>query len=285
MPNSRSPDSPSPASPSPASPSDDELLAAAQQGDSTAVEALLERHEKSIYRFGLRMCGSEAEAQDVLQETLLAAFKGLPSFRGDAELSTWLYQVARSFCVKSRRRHVGEPAVMASLDDAAVRETASGAASAEARVHAQQIGQAISASLLGLSDTHREAIVLKDVEGLSAEAIAKILGEDVAAVKSRIHRARVELRRSLTALLGDSAGPAPCPELAELLSGYVSHDIDQSTCAVIETHLATCPNCTAACNDLQRTVSLCRRIPGGTVPSAVQKAVRRALQQQSVGRE
>jgi RNA polymerase sigma-70 factor (ECF subfamily) len=256
-----------------------ELLTAAQEGDAAATEELLARHEKSIYRFGLRMCGSEEDAKEVLQETLLAAFRGLRTFRGEAELSTWLYQVARSFCTKARRRHVGGPAVHESLDDPGARQVEATGPSADARTHAKEIGQAIAAALEGLSETHREVVILKDVEGLSAEEIAKVLGEDVAAVKSRIHRARLELRKSLAALIGEGEGPTPCPELTELLSSYVSHDIDQATCDLIEEHLATCPNCTAACSDLQRTVSLCRRIPGDVVPDAVKRAVRKAVRQ------
>jgi RNA polymerase sigma-70 factor (ECF subfamily) len=260
---------------------DAELLEQARHGDAGAIEGLLARYEKRIYRFGLRMCGSEEDAKDVLQETLLAAFRGLPGFRGDAEMSTWLYQIARSFCVKNRRRHSGEPDALLSLEDAKIRSAESQASTGEATAHAREIGQAIAAALTGLSDAHREVVVLKDVEGLTAEEIAKVLGEDVPAVKSRIHRARMELRRSLAALLGEGGGPSPCPELAELLSAYVSQAIDQATCGLIESHLAVCPNCSAACEQLQTTVSLCRRIPGDSVPESVQRAVRRAVRQLS----
>ncbi len=261
--------------------SDRELLEGAQRGDPTMIEELLERHEKSIYRFGLRMCGSEDAARDVLQETLFSAFKNLPEFRGDAELSTWLFQIARSFCIKARRRHVGEPTSMASLDSPAVREAPSEQAGPDAKAQAKEIGQAISAAMLGLAENHREVVILKDVEGLSADEIARVLGDDVAAVKSRLHRARLELRRSLAALLDEAELPSPCPELTEALMAYVSQDIDQAACVTIEAHLAACPRCRAACQDLQRTVSLCRRIPGDSVPPAVQKAIRHALRQRA----
>src|SRR5258708_39453515 len=89
--------------------SDAELLEAVRQGDRSAIDEILERHERQIYRFGLRMCGNEDDAREVLQETLLAAFRGLPSFRGDAALSTWLYQIARSFCGAAARRWRGRP--------------------------------------------------------------------------------------------------------------------------------------------------------------------------------
>jgi len=85
------------------------LLAAAQTGDRRAIDELLARYEQPIYRFGLRMCGDEEAAREVLQETMLAAFRHLPGFRGEAALSTWLYQIARSFCIKERRaRRIGE---------------------------------------------------------------------------------------------------------------------------------------------------------------------------------
>ena len=86
---------------------DAQLLELVKKGDAKAMDVLLARHENKIYRFGLRMCGNEDDARDVLQETLLAAFKNLGTFRGDSQLSTWLYQVARSFCIKQRRRREG----------------------------------------------------------------------------------------------------------------------------------------------------------------------------------
>jgi RNA polymerase sigma-70 factor (ECF subfamily) len=119
---------------------------------------------------------------------------------------------------------------------------------------------------------------LRDVEGLSAEEAAEVAGVEVRALKSRLHRGRVELRAHLVALLGDeAAGPPPCPELAHELSGYLDAEIDQAACAQVEAHLERCARCAGACESLQRTVSLCRRIPGGEVPAPVRAAVRRAL--------
>jgi len=253
---------------------DDELLGAVRGGDRAAVEELLRRYEHSIYRFGLRMCGNEDAARDVLQETLLAAFRHLPSFRGDAALSTWLYQIARSFCIKQRRGlHPTEP-----LADALAEHAADAAPAADDELHARQIGAAIAAAISALPSDYREAIVLRDVEGLSAEEAAQIVGSEVAAFKSRLHRARVQLRNELAALLGEGeAGPAPCPELANELAAYSTADIDQATCLQIEGHLSRCGRCAGACDALKRTVSLCRRIPGDEVPAPVRAAVRSAL--------
>ncbi|MFT3842611.1 MAG: sigma-70 family RNA polymerase sigma factor [Myxococcaceae bacterium] len=257
---------------------DRQLLERARAGDASALDDLLHRYEKPVFRFGLRMCGSEEDAKDVLQETLVAAFKGLPEFRGDAELSTWLFQIARSFCVKARRKPAGAPAQLAPLDAPEARGVASELAGPDAKAHAREIGDVLQAAIRALPDDWREVVVLKDVEGLSAEEMAKVLGEDVAAVKSRLHRARLQLRENLDTLLGaDDPANAPCPELASELAGFAAQEIDQAACVRIEAHLRRCPRCRAACDSLQRTVSLCRRIPGDEVPAAVRTAVRHAL--------
>ena len=88
---------------------DEDLLAAARAGDRAALERLLTAQQKRVFRFGLKMCGTEEDAKDVLQETLLAAARGIRDFRGASSVSTWLYTIARSFCIKRRRRgkHAG----------------------------------------------------------------------------------------------------------------------------------------------------------------------------------
>ena len=256
--------------------SDDDLIARARTGDPAAIDELLARYEPQIYRFALRMCGDEDDARDTLQETMIAAFRGLPGFRGEARLSTWLYQIARSFCIKQRRPGASvrgaEP-----LDEAKAMST-SPEAEPDARAHAREIGVALAAAMSALAPAYREAVILRDVEGLSAEEAAEVTGVEIAAHKSRLHRGRLELRAHLAAMLGDDeAGPTPCPELAQELSAYVTADIDQAACAQVEAHLARCARCAGACDALKRSVSLCRRIPGGEVPPPVRAAVRRAL--------
>jgi len=251
---------------------DDDLLAAARTGDRAAIELLLERYEPRIYRFGLRMCGNEDAAREVLQETLLAAFRHLPGFRGDAALSTWLYQIARSFCIKERRG--ARPTT--SLDDAPAGQLVDPAPALDMRAHAREIGLALSRAIAALPPEHREALVLRDVEGLSAEEAAAVAGVEPGALKSRLHRARMAVRAQLATWL-DGGDAEPCADLANELAAYVGADIDQAACAQIEAHLATCGRCTTACDTLKRTVSLCKRIPGDVVPASVRSAVRAAI--------
>lgn len=257
---------------------DQELLQAARTGDDAALEALLARHERQIFRFGLRMCGNEEDARDVLQETLLAAFKGVRQFRGDAQLSTWLYQVARSFCTKARRRGAGEPARYESLEGAAAREVSVPASGPDDRAHAREMARVLQEALLALPESQREVVLLRDVEGLSAEEAAAVVGIEVPALKSRLHRARHAMQERIAALLGArSEDPAACPELARELLGGDEDDLDQAACARLEQHLERCPRCGPACEELKRSVSLCRALPGGGVPVEVRTAVRNAL--------
>ncbi len=252
---------------------DSALISAARGGDRAAIDELLARYEPTIYRFGLRMCGNEEAAREVLQETLLAAFRHLPGFRGDAALSTWLYQIARSFCIKERR---GDRP-MQSLDDTAAEELQDPAPPPDAQAHAREIGAALSQAIAGLPPEQREVLILRDVEGLSAEEAATVVGIEVGALKSRLHRARMALREALAGVLGDAPETEPCPQLAQELSAYAGAEIDQATCVLIEKHLATCSRCAGACDALKRTVSLCRRIPGDEVPASVRAAVRGAI--------
>lgn len=261
---------------------DAQLLEQVKQGDAKAMDQLLSRHEQKIYRFSLRMCGNEDDARDVLQETLIAAFRNLGTFRGDSQLSTWLYQVARSFCIKQRRRREGEPAHLESMEGHEVKSMPTDSTSLESKAHAREVGEVIQAAMNTLQIDHREALVLRDVEGLSAEEAAEVVGIEVGALKSRLHRARVQLKQSLAAVLEDQNTELGCPELQNELSAYAASEIDQAACARIEGHLEKCPHCTAACDSLKRTVSMCRAIPGGEVPAPVRAAVRQALRLSAV---
>ncbi len=253
--------------------SDADLVAAVRSGDRAAVEELLARYEPSIYRFGLRMCGNEDAAREVLQETLLAAFRYLPGFRGDAALSTWLYRIARSFCIKGRRgRRPTRP-----LDEDGATELVDPMPQPDARVHAREIGEALSRAIAALPPEQREVLILRDVEGLSAEEASEVVGIEIGALKSRLHRARMALRTELAGTLGTNDSAEPCPELAHELTAYVGAEIDQATCVQIEKHLATCVRCAGACAALKRTVSLCRQLPGNVVPATVRTAVRDAI--------
>ena len=193
-----------------------------------------------------------------------------PSVVG-SQLSTWLFQVARSFCIKQRRHREGEPATFDDIDAAAAQRAPSDHSGEDDRTHAREVGSIIQAAIGTLGADFREALVLRDVEGLFAEEAAAVVGIEVGALKSRLHRARLSLKQQLAAVLNEAPESVACPELAQELSAYAASEIDKAACDTIEKHLAGCSRCTAACESLKRTVSLCRALPGGEVPAPVKR--------------
>ena len=151
-------------------PTDAALLAAARIGERPAIEALLERYQGRVFRFGLHMCGDAEDARDVLQETLLAAARNIGEFRGDASISTWLYTIARSFCVKKRRRSKFAPTEEVSLE--AVGDLVSSSPGPEELAGRDEIKQALVDALEALDAPAREVMILRDIEGLTAAEVA-----------------------------------------------------------------------------------------------------------------
>lgn len=250
------------------------LLADARQGHQRAIAQLLARYEHQIYRFALRQCGDEQDAQDTLQETMIAAVRGLEEFRGEARFSTWLYQIVRSVCIKHRRPG---RTVRGGLPLSAALAAVAPQAHPDAQIHATELGAALAAAMSVLSVSHREAVVLHDIEGLSVDEAAEVVGVKVAAMKSRLRRGRIELREHLTVLLGEANPEASCPDLTRDLLTFLATEIDQTLCARVEDHLTRCQRCVGLCDALKRTMSLCRRIPGDDLPRTVKTAVRVAV--------
>lgn len=179
--------------------SDEDLLRSSAAGDRAAFDALVARHASAMYRFATRACTSDADAADALQEALLAAWRNAGSFRAEAAARTWLYQILVHACRRRGRRRAGEPDRHASLDDAA---SVAGDDAVDDRVAARQVGAAMERALADMSEEAREVLLLRDVEGLSGADTAAALGLELAAMKSRLHRARLELKARVEALLG-----------------------------------------------------------------------------------
>jgi len=228
--------------------SDEALVSAAQRGDREALGKLLERHQAQVYRFGMRMCRGEEDAKDVLQETLLAAARTLPDFRGASSLSTWLYTIARSFCIKRRRRSKFAPAVEESLDvgepaKAALRLPDPGRGPDEA-LDGRRLAAALESAIAALDPKYREVLVLRDIEGLSAAEVGEVMGLSVEAVKSRLHRARTAVREGVAPGLAVAPAPAPgsaCRDVVEIFSRRLEGEIDSNICAELESFSSGAP--------------------------------------------
>jgi RNA polymerase sigma-70 factor, ECF subfamily len=261
---------------------DRRLLERARSGEQDALEQLLERYQSQVYRFGLKMCREPEDAKDVLQDTLLSVARNLRDFRGASSISTWLYTIARSFCVKKRRTSKFAPKDGAlPLEDEAARVADPGVAADEA-LASKQVEEALEAAIAGLEPMYREVLLLRDVEGLTAPEVARVTGASVQAVKSRLHRARLAVRARIAPLLGIPsdlpAASGTCPDVVALFSSHLEGQVSAEVCAEMERHIEACPRCRGACDSLKRTLSLCRTsMPAAPIPAGVQASVKAAL--------
>jgi RNA polymerase sigma-70 factor (ECF subfamily) len=261
----------------------DALVQAAQGGDSDALDNLLKQYQPHIYRFGIKMCGDSEDAQDVLQETLFAAARTLHGFRGASSVSTWLYTIARSFCIKKRRRSAFAPEVVSLETEAPQAGRARDQAPDPERSLAdREVGQALESAIAALEPEYREVLLLRDVEGLSAAEVAEVTGLSVAAVKSRLHRARVAVRDRLAPLLEPAEvqaafGLGACPDVVGVLSRHLEGEIGPEACAEMERHVAACGRCHTACASLRKTLRLCSATPSPDVPEPLKESIRRGI--------
>src|SRR5512143_2023714 len=192
-------------------PTDEALAERAAAGDELAFETIVRRYQGRVFRLARRLMGSETEASDVLQETFLRVYRGLPSFRGASRFGTWLYRIATNAALAHRRARSRRPAE--SLEAFLPRFDGNGghlATPAELQVAARVdelldrrvLAEKARAGIERLPDLYREAFVLRDLEEMPTAEVAEVLGLEPAAVRQRVHRARLMLR----GYLGDLAG-------------------------------------------------------------------------------
>jgi len=165
-----------------------------RRGDPAAFEALVSRHQHRVFGVALRMLGNRADAEDAAQEVFLRAHRGLAAFRGDAKLSTWLYAIAARLCLS--RLGEGERRLIRVEEDALARVADAGADPAR-QLEEDEREAALGRAIAELSDERRMVVVLRDLEGLAYEEIADVLGLELGTVRSRLHRARLDLKDKL----------------------------------------------------------------------------------------
>ena len=191
--------------------SDETLAARAASGDDPAFEALVIRYQARVFRLARRLTGNDGDAQDAQQDAFLQVYRNLSSFRGDARFSTWLYRIATNAALMLRRARARRPAE--SLEEYLPRFDAerparrhSGRAAcgrpADELIDRQLLAEKARAGIERLPDLYREAFILRDLEELTTSDVAEVLDLEPAAVRQRVHRARLMLRGYLGALTG-----------------------------------------------------------------------------------
>lgn len=177
-----------------------ELVNRARRGDVAAFEGLVSVHADHLYSVVLRLVGDRAEAEDVVQETLLRAWRAIERFRGQSLFFTWLYRIAVNEANRAleKRSRTGRGA---QVDEDAVQLSAPEAEEPANRAEQHELHGALDGAIADLAPSYRTALVLRDIEGLSTREAAKIAGVGEAAFKSRLHQARLKVR----AAIGDEA--------------------------------------------------------------------------------
>lgn len=193
-------------------PTDDESLAArAAAGDDSAFEELMHRYQARAYRLAYRLCGAGGDPQDAVQEAFLQAFRALPGFRGESRFTTWLFRIVTNAALMQRRARARRPAesleaylprFTPSGEHAATPAELSAVARVEERLDRQRLAERALAGVDRLPEAYRSAFVLRDLEELSTAEVASVLGLEPAAVRQRVHRARLMLRGYLADLAG-----------------------------------------------------------------------------------
>ncbi len=178
----------------------------AAQDHLPAFDGLYRDHVDRMFRLAQRPCGHSDDARDLVQETFLNAYRKFKDFRGEAQVSTWLYTIASRACLRMRRKRKGEPERELSLDEFI--PTSEGefrlqipiqGLTPEEALEKKELRKALNAAIQKLPQKYRLVLVLRDMEGVSAKEVGTVMGLNERAVKSRLHRARLFVRRELSA--------------------------------------------------------------------------------------
>ena len=181
------------------------LVRHAAAGDRDAMERLLLKAQEVAYRFSLLVCGHPEDAEDVMQEALMQTYRHVPQIADPGAFRTWLYTPVRNTCLMKRRRRVGEPARFVSIEQGTPHEDgtarpidpADPAKPADEQLVSASVDARLRAALAKLPPVYRMIVVMREMEGLSTRETATVSGLTEANVKTRLHRARLMLRRHL----------------------------------------------------------------------------------------
>jgi RNA polymerase sigma-70 factor, ECF subfamily len=258
-----------------------------QQGDDAALEQALALLQNTVFSFSMRVCGQREDAEDTMQEVLLKSVPHLPKFDSPKALVVWLYKVAKTRCLMSRRRSKFAPNPDLSLEELMPDRKeleqlgTDGSINPEAfAIRSEEAGR-LRDAIQRLPPQYRIVLVLRDMEGLTDEEVAEITGVRSGTVRVRLHRARLFVRKELMKGLKPRSGraavasrassqenlgseqprPARCKAMFAELSNYLDEQLDDSLCEELERHLKGCGPCKVFLSSLEATIEQCRKLP------------------------
>jgi len=254
-----------------------------------SVEEAIGLLQSTVFSFSMKMCGHKEDAEDTMQEVLAGALKYLSQLKEPNELAAWLYTVTRNRCHRMRRSHSGSETKSVSIDELmpddeelrflmqVVHE------SPEHRYLQAEQSHLLQRAVLRLPSAMRLVLVLHDMEELSSEEVARVLGVQVGTVRVRLHRARLILRKEMMRVLRglpatDSAvdcdlakRPKECRALFAGLSEYIDARMEPKSCEQMRAHIESCPACVAFLKDLRAAIDRCRTLSAVCDPATAQR--------------
>lgn len=188
---------------------DAELLEMIRAGEPEAFERFVDRFGDQIFGFGYRMCGHREDAREVVQDTLLASYRSLRKLKHHKAMRSWVYRVAANACLMMRRKGKHEPDREISLDevmprfkDGALPEIPDVSALPDEELARSELNGIIRQAVDALPPLYRVVLVMRDMDGLSTHEVAEALGVPGSTVKMRLHRARLQARKTIADLAG-----------------------------------------------------------------------------------
>jgi RNA polymerase sigma-70 factor, ECF subfamily len=191
---------------------DEQLVESLRRGEPSAADLLVSTYQSRAYRLAIRITGNAQDAEEVVQDAFVSVIRKIDFFRGDSAFGSWLYRiVANRACQTLRRRRTRGPEVMLGEALAAVDHSF---AAVDDRAAGTELRLAMSAAIEKLPAHYCAALVMRDVDGSSLTDVAEALRVTVATAKTRVHRARLSVRKRLTEAVSPPRFPAPCPQYA-----------------------------------------------------------------------
>jgi RNA polymerase sigma-70 factor, ECF subfamily len=273
-----------------------------QRSTPEGVEEALGLLQNTVYSFSMKVCGHPEDAEDTMQEVLFRSLKHLSKIQDPKALSVWLYTVTRNRCWRMRRKPSGAGRNV-SLDELMPNDTELAAlledAGASPETNAVQAEQQelLQRAVLKIPVPARLVLVLHDMEELTTEEVAQVLGLQPGTVRVRLHRARLAVRKEMNRLVQEQMKlrargpkrrtgrpprkpgkkrPAECRDLFAQLSEYLDGRVEPATCEEMERHIKGCPACVAFLHDLRGAIDRCRKLDAQCDP-AVAKRLRTVL--------
>lgn len=269
-----------------------------QRKDAESLEEALALLQNTVFSFSMKVCGQRQDAEDTMQEVLLKSVPNLPKFDSPKALLVWLYKVAKTRCLMSRRKSKFAPKEALSLEelmpDRKELETLSGKpeGTPETTLMRRENAKRLREAIQKLPPDYRLILVLRDMEELSDADVAEITGLRLGTIRVRLHRARLFVRKQLakqdhhrirppiaraSATLPAKPRERRCQEMFAELSNYLDDELDDSLCEELEKHMDGCEPCQAFLTSLEKSIQQCRTAPNEVLDPRIAAKLRREL--------